>query len=58
MLFCSQFAEEKSQKTDCLTLNAFLLSCGCLCFVSRPNSEYGISGNTYSFSYKNRKTDR
>ena len=23
----------KSQKTDCLTLNAFLLSCDCLCTV-------------------------
>ena len=44
--FCSHVAEKKRQKTDCLTLNAFLLSFGYLCFVSRPNSEHGISGNT------------
>ena len=43
MEFCSHFAEEQSQKTDRLTLNAFLLSCDCLCTVSRHHSDYGIS---------------
>ena len=43
MLFCSHFAEEKSQKTDCLAMNAFFMSCDCLCTVSRHHSDYGIS---------------
>ena len=42
MSFCSHFAAEKSKKTDWLTLNAFLLSCDCLCSVSCHQSDYGI----------------
>ena len=58
LYICSHFAEEKSQKTDRLTLKAFLLSCDCLCTVLFIIVIVDFRCNTYLFSYTDRKTDR